>query len=197
MKINKDYFYLSSDIDRMRYFFGQGNVVAHTIDRFKWHIFPKFHIAPGFPTHIDIEAASICQLKCPMCTQCLMDKSSLGVMDFSLYKKIIDECAKRGVYSIKLSWRGEPLLNPRIVDMVAYAKKKGIKDVAFLSNGERLNDRLTEELIRAGLDWISISIDGLDRTYDSIRYPSKFKDIVRKVKKIRETRERLGTESLS
>jgi hypothetical protein len=44
----------------------------------------------------------------------------------AFFRKIIDECATRGVYSVKLSWRGEPLLNPHIVDMVRYAKEKGI-----------------------------------------------------------------------
>ena len=50
--------------------------------------------------------------------------------------------------------------------MVSYAKHKGIKDVAFLSNVERLNPKLTEELIDAGLDWISISFDGMGEVYN-------------------------------
>ena len=41
-------------------------------------------------------------------------------MDMALFKKIIDEGAENGLYSIKLSLRGEPLLHPQIIDMVDY-----------------------------------------------------------------------------
>jgi wyosine [tRNA(Phe)-imidazoG37] synthetase (radical SAM superfamily) len=56
-------------------------------------------------------------------------------MDFELYKKGIDECAENELYSIRLSWRGESTLNPKLVDMIAYAKKRGIKEVSFITNG--------------------------------------------------------------
>ena len=185
MKINKDYFYLTGWFGRWKYFINQGHLIAHLIDRFKWHILPKYYIAAPFPTHVDIEVSSACQLKCPMCTQQLMNAKQKGIMNFNLYKKIIDQCVKNHVYSIKLSWRGEPMLNPRVWDMVEYAKKKGIKDVAFLSNGERFTDLDLKRAITSGLDWISFSIDGLYDIYDKIRYPSKFKDIVIKLKKLK------------
>jgi radical SAM protein with 4Fe4S-binding SPASM domain len=93
------------------------------------------------------------------------------------------------LYSIKLSWRGEPLLNPDIVKMVSYAKNNGIKDVAFLTNGERLNHELTRDLVNAGLDWISISFDGMEDIYNKIRKPAKFEETVEKIKYIRQYRE--------
>ena len=45
-------------------------------------------------------------------------------MDENLYKKIINEISNLGVPSIKLNWRGEPLLNPKIYDFINYAKIK-------------------------------------------------------------------------
>lgn len=130
-----------------------------------------------------------------MCKTTQMVQSGIkfqGTMDMNLYKKIIDECANEPLYSIKLSWRGEPLLNPRIVDMVAYAKKQGIKDVAFLSNGERLTQKLTEGLVHAGLDWISISFDGMGEIYNKIRKPAIFEETYEKIKYLRLYREKLG-----
>jgi len=67
MKINKDYFSLSSWLDRLIFFIKRGNIISHIIDRFKWHVLPKYHIVSNFPTHLDIELASSCQLRCPMC----------------------------------------------------------------------------------------------------------------------------------
>ena len=194
IKIDHDYFSLSNKWEVLKYFTSQKHIFAHSIDRFKWHFAPRFFYIFNFPSHIDIEASSKCQMKCPMCGRHLMKERGIkdGNMDFGLYKSIINECIKERVYSVKLSWRGEPLLNPNIVEMVKYAKDKGIKDVAFLTNGERLNPDLTIELIKAGLDWISISIDGLGETYERIRYPETFKGIVKKVKFIKEYRDIKG-----
>lgn len=195
VKINHDYFSLSTKWESLRYFIKQGCIFPHLIDRIKWRYFPKYFIIPSFPTHLDIEASSVCQLLCPMCKTTEMMKSGInffGFMELNLYKKIIDECARNPLlYSIKLSWRGEPLLNPNIIEMVSYAKEKKIKDIAFLSNGERLNSKLTEGLVNAGLDWISISFDGLAEIYNKIRKPAIFEETIEKVKYIRYYREKV------
>ena len=146
MKINKDYFIISKKIENIRYFLSQGNLYKHLLDRFYWYLCPRLKWTSHFPKHIDIETSSACQMKCPMCARHLMDNILTGNMDFDLYKRIVDECTREKVYSIKLSWRGEPLLNPKIVEMVTYAKKMGIPNVAFLSNGEPLNNEIIEDL---------------------------------------------------
>jgi len=91
-----------------------------------------------------------------------------------------------------MSWRGEPLLHPDIFKMIRYAKEKRIKDVAFLTNLECLKDEGVRELVDSGADWFSVSIDGMEENYNKIRYPSKFNDIVRKIKMINELKEKLG-----
>lgn len=195
VKINHDYFLLSTKWENFKFFFNQRNVFSHIIDRFKWHYFPKFFITPTFPTHLEIEASSACQMKCPMCKTTQMIREGIkfqGFMNIELYKKIIDECQDEPIYSIKLSWRGEPLLNPHIVKMVSYAKRKGIRDVAFLTNGERLNPKLIEELVNAGLDWISISFDGMEKIYNKIRKPAIFEETIEKIKYIRFYREKIN-----
>lgn len=194
VRINHDYFSLSNRWENLKYFYGQGHVPSHLIDRFRWHFAPRFFHVFDFPSHIDIEASNRCQMRCPMCGRQLMKQARIkeGHMDFELYKKIIGECVKEKVYSVKLSWRGEPLLNPDIIKMVKYAKDKGIKDVAFLTNGERLNPDLTIQLVEAGLDWISLSIDGLGEVYERIRWPETFEGITRKVRFLKEYKDSKG-----
>ena len=83
------------------------------------------------PLSIDIETASVCDLACPHCSREYIitpDK----IMDFDLYEKIIKEISKQNVPSIKLNWRGEPLLNPKIHELVDYAKQNGILEVSIL-----------------------------------------------------------------
>lgn len=182
------YFRLSGN--PVKYFLSQGNIGAHVADRIKFRLFPKLYIVARFPTHLDIEASSSCQMRCPMCYTSYMDNSFKGVMKYDLYTKIIDQAVSENVYSVKLSWRGEPLLNPQIVNMVKYAKKSGIKEVACLSNGERLSSDIAEQLVDAGLDWISFSIDGMDEVYNSIRVPAIFRETVEKVTYLRSYRDK-------
>jgi MoaA/NifB/PqqE/SkfB family radical SAM enzyme len=104
-----------------------------------------------------------------------------GFMDFDLYKKMVDECARHGVYSIRLSWRGEPLMHPKIVDMIRYAKDKGIKESMILTNGSLLTHEMSENIIKAGLGSVSISIDGIGKKFEEIRQPAKFDEQVERI----------------
>nr|HPM43313.1 radical SAM protein [Candidatus Omnitrophota bacterium] len=195
VKINHDYFSLTPRWENMKYFLRQGHLLSHIIDRVKWQCFPRYFITPDFPTHIDIEASSACQMRCPMCKTTEMTNNGInfaGFMEYGLFKKITDECAASSAYSIKLSWRGEPLLNPKIIEMVSYAKEKGIKDVAFLTNAERLSKELSEGLVGAGLDWISVSFDGMGDVYNSIRKPAVFEETVNKIVYLRKYRDSFG-----
>jgi radical SAM protein with 4Fe4S-binding SPASM domain len=119
-------------------------------------------------------------------------KVNRGLMDFELFKKIIDECAKNNLYSIRLSLRGEPFIHPKIFDMIKYAKEKGIKEVASLTHGGKLNEEKFEKLVDLGLDWLTISFDGIGETYEKIRYPLKFDEAVQKIKCYQEIKKQKG-----
>lgn len=162
------------------------------LNRIQWYLYPHFKHVPDFPIHVDFEVSSICNLKCPMCYRPHRSDKNDGLMDFDFFKKAVDECARHGLYSIRLSWRGEPTLHPSLADMVAYAKKAGIKEVSFISNGVKLQGDLAHALVEAGLDYFSVSIDGTDKTYEKIRYPSKFPEIVSKLRNMRALREKTG-----
>ena len=96
-------------------------------------------------------------------------------MNFELYKKIIDTAVKWKVPSIKLNWRGEPLLNPKLPKFINYAKTKGILEVSINTNATNLDKKRSNELIDSGLDLIIYSFDGgTKKTYEKMR-PSRFK----------------------
>lgn len=176
---------------------GHGNEDDYKEYRRRWHELPKGQTVADFPLHVDIELASICNLKCPMCytiTEEFKSKVNTKLMDFELYKRIVDQCAEGGAYSIRLSLRGESFLHPKIIECVKYAKDKGIKEVSTLTNGVRLDESKFKEIMEAGIDWITISFDGLGETYEKIRRPAKFDRAVEKIrnyKKIKEDAQRV------
>ena len=190
--LETNYFTVGGIKKNLSFFFKSGHVLSHILDRLRFHIYPKLMMSANFPTHLEVEIASKCQMRCPMCWTTYMKDHFKGIMKLDLYKKIIDEASSKGVFSIKLSWRGEPLLNPNLIEMINYAKSKKIKNVAFLTNAELLTDKLTEKLLETELDWISISADGVDEVYNKIRFPAKFEETLFKVERLKKRRESLG-----
>jgi len=150
--------------------------------RKKWNEYPKRRIVNDFPLHVDIESTNACNLRCIMCPRNFMTEK-IGYMEWALFKKIIDEGAEYRLPSIKLNYRGEPLLHPRLPEMVAYAKKKEIIEVQFNTNGLSLNEKKTGELLDAGLDRIIFSFDGATKeTYERIRTGSNYERVVSNIK---------------
>jgi radical SAM protein with 4Fe4S-binding SPASM domain len=191
-RFENSYFTVGGWRKEFAYFLRMGSLGAHLIDRIKFRIYPKLGIVADFPSHVDIETASACQMRCPMCYTTYMDESLKGIMDYGLYRKVLDEAVSLGVYSIKLSWRGEPLLNKDIVRMVRYAKEKGVKEVAFLSNAEFLTKEMAEALVDAGLDWLSVSADGTGEIYNEIRRPAIFEETLERVAYMKHYRDSKG-----
>jgi radical SAM protein with 4Fe4S-binding SPASM domain len=172
---------------------GSGHLFSYIKNRIRWHLFPRLHHVSKFPSHVDIELSSLCNLNCPMCyttTDDFKNKVNKKNMDFDLFKKIIDECARYNLFSIRLSLRGEAFLNKNIFDMIQYAKSKGIKEVSTLTHGGFLDAEKFEQLIDLNLDWLTISFDGVGETYDKIRYPLTFEDSVNKIKEFQKIKKR-------
>ena len=194
MKINKNQFTLDSKMRDFLFFLGRGkgHMFRFLLNRFRWYLFPRFHYVGRFPDHVDIEATNMCNMKCPMCYRHKM-KCKLSLMDMDLYRKIIDECGDNNVYSIRLSWRGEPLMHPDLVEMIRYAKRKGIKEVSFLTNALGLDKRMSRELILSGVDWITVSFDGTGKTYEEIRYPAKYEEALERLRQFQEIKKELKT----
>ena len=90
--------------------------------------------------------------------------------------------------SIKLNWRGEPLLNPHLSEIISYAKSSGIVDVIINTNATHLTEKKSIELIQSGLDYIIFSFDGgTKETYESNRVsrfkPNTFESVVANIRR--------------
>lgn len=130
---------------------------------------------PSNPPHrLWVEPTNQCNLKCIICPTSIEDnKVKKGFMDLGLYKGIIDE-ASGFAYDINLFHRGEPLLHPKIYEMITYASKKGLK-TRLHTNATILTEENTEKVFDSGLHYISFSFDGYEKaTYEEIRKGASF-----------------------
>ncbi|CAB1080504.1 hypothetical protein D1AOALGA4SA_8183 [Olavius algarvensis Delta 1 endosymbiont] len=162
-------------------------------NRFQWYHYPLWQYVAPFPLHVDFETSSKCNLSCPMCFRRHFENEHVYAdMDIELFKKGIEECADNNLYSIRLSWRGECTLNIELFNMISYAKAAGIKEVSFLSNGSFLDRDSILSLIESGLDYITISIDGLGKSYNQLRAPLEFNNTFENVKGLYALKEKIG-----
>jgi radical SAM protein with 4Fe4S-binding SPASM domain len=78
--------------------------------------------------------------------------------------------------------------------MVAYAKNAGVMDVYFNTNGVNLDKENIHRLIEAGLDRISISFEGIDKsTYEKYRVGSDFDLVLKNINMLKTIKAELGT----
>jgi len=146
------------------------NSIKYLYYRFLWWLVDKFDITLSHPLHVDIELCKQCNLKCTMCSYSDPNWQTGGMMDTKLAKSIIDQCVENGVFSIKLQFRGESSLHKDLVEIVGYAKDKGILEVQLNTNGIPYTSEKVKGLILAGLDRLIVSIDGAtEETYEKIR----------------------------
>ena len=124
-----------------------------------WREASEFKALTSFPLHLDIELSGVCNLKCDSCFQNGLITQPLGLMNFHLFKEIIDEGSKKGLCAIKLQIRGESLLHPRFFDCVDYAKQKGILDIQVTTNGTLLDHLMIRNILDSGLDAVILSVD--------------------------------------
>lgn len=164
--------------------------------RRKWNEYPKSGKVAEFPLHLDIESTSACNLRCVMCARNFMHEeleNKIGYMKWELFKKVIDEASRHGLPSIKLNYRGEPLLHPDLEKMVRYAKRAGVIEVQFNTNGLLLSEERARSLIDAGLDRIIFSFDGATKkTYESIRTGSNYETVITNIKNMVRLRDEMG-----
>lgn len=160
--------------------------------RKRWEENPKKHIVGEFPIHLDIETTPLCNLRCVMCFQSF-DPPKGKHMEWQLYQRIIDEGSKYGLCSVKLMYRGEPLIHPEVVKQVRYAKDKGVIEVMFNSNCALLSEEMSRKLIEAGLDLLICSIDHYEaEAYEKIRVGAKFDKVVQNLKNLQKIKKELG-----
>lgn len=137
-------------------------------------------ICSYLPLRLWIEPTNFCNLRCVMCPNSSDREIKKGYLDMKLFKKVIDE-ASLFTYDVNLDHRGESLLHPELMEMVKYAKSKGLY-LRLNTNATLLTEEKSCQLIKSGLDFISFSFDGFDKeTYESIRRGAKFDTTVSRI----------------
>src|SRR5262245_58625779 len=91
-------------------------------------------VLSGGPIEITLESTAKCNLYCPMCPRHIYTFDNEN-MDLALYKKIVQDC-KDYVEFIWPYGIGEPMIHPKIFEMISITRDAGIR------TGDRKSTRL-------------------------------------------------------
>src|ERR1700733_2096519 len=137
------------------------------------------------PFIVFVDPASSCNFQCTFCPtghRGMIAETGRyqGVMKYEVFQKVVDglEEFDKPIKVLRMYKDGEPFLNKRLADMVAYAKKsKAIEYIDTTTNGTLITPERLAPILAAGLDKINISVDGMtEETYaEFTRFKFDFK----------------------
>jgi MoaA/NifB/PqqE/SkfB family radical SAM enzyme len=139
---------------------------------------PYFLSRTGYsypPLSVFIHVNNKCNLKCKMCDAGQMDQDSMfyknlsasdkSNMPFDAFKRIVDQFKPHRPFIGMPAT--EPLLYSHIIEAIAYVKSQGMR-CSVATNGTML-DTMAEQLVKAGLTKVVVSLDGPAPIHDRIR----------------------------
>lgn len=144
---------------------------------------------------LSIRITNLCNHRCAVCAQWGTTGYNLNkpgseiraTVPLEVYKQRVDEVAKYDpmVYITG----GEPTYYPGLLDFIKHCKKHGLV-VNIVTNGYKLAE-MADELVRVGLDEISVSLDGPKAMHDECRgMPGAYDQQVKAIQAVQEAKRR-------
>ncbi|MCM2266897.1 MAG: radical SAM protein [Elusimicrobiales bacterium] len=144
------------------------------------------------PYWLTIDPTNFCQLKCPFCpTGSGRQVRPNTVMEMDLFRRLMAELGPTLLHADFMNW-GEPLLNPRLPEMLALAKTYGVETM-ISTNLNFLPPGRAAELVGSGLDRLVVSIDGASQeTYAKYRVGGDFAAVIANLRQVLAARAAAG-----
>jgi MoaA/NifB/PqqE/SkfB family radical SAM enzyme len=135
-------------------------------------------------TKIYVEPTNRCNLSCVTCIRHSWDESYEDLA-WPAYEALIDGLADfPDAKTIAFAGFGEPLLHPRFTEMVRLAHEKGLR-TEMTSNAMLLTSSMAEQLVDAGLDQFTVSIDGTsNESHGTVRPGASLEEITDNVRRL-------------
>lgn len=146
------------------------------------------------PKSVMLFPTNVCNALCSFCAYPTnTDKKQMMKNDIA-FKAIDDFIAMGGIEIVNFTTNlGDPLIDPRLGDKLAYAKSKGVKFTSFYTNGILLDREGLIDKIAPYTDMIRISLPGLDRqNYIDVFKVDKAEKVTRGLVKLAEYKKRTG-----
>jgi len=111
------------------------------------------------PRTVRVSLTDRCDLACVYCRPSRNDGYLEKRLDDEAWKAMVRALVQAGVRRVRITG-GEPLLHPRVTELVAFVASMGVEDLALTTNATLL-EGLARPLRDAGLRRITVSLDSL------------------------------------
>jgi radical SAM protein with 4Fe4S-binding SPASM domain len=168
------------------------------VARAAWqHFVTQPDVSRAKPVRLVIDPSSHCHLRCPLCpTGQGRNERTRATLSLAHFQRLIDEVSDTLLEVDLFGW-GEPLMNPALEGMIAYANTAGIRTVVS-THLNLLNEQRAAALCDAGLDELIVSLDGASAdTYGRYRVGGDFGAVLRNVALLRRVRGARKTPTLT
>jgi MoaA/NifB/PqqE/SkfB family radical SAM enzyme len=174
-------------------------------DREEWDSFlNNINVTKQYPTELDLKLGNHCNLSCRMCSSYSSSKyqsefkkiySETGI-DYGIndheknyvqhnwyetdeFYKLFVDIVENGLVELKFTG-GEPLIVPNVKKAIDYICSAGkAKDIylSVITNATKINIEWINKFLQFIHTNIIVSIDGVEDTYEYIRYPTRWNQI--------------------
>ena len=142
------------------------------------------------PREALLELTMECNMDCLYCFRrgC---PELFGRMDERTFRRVLWELRRAGVRRIVFTGWGEPLTHPKALEFLEEAKEGGF-NVVLNTNGTLL-ESCAEEVVKAGVDEVVVSLDSADEgVYSELHPGNSVSEILRGLRSLREALVNLG-----
>ena len=131
-----------------------------------------------------LDISNKCNLRCRMCHFSFDEiyHRPAQHMRPEMFERIAESVLPLA-HTVILSAGNEPLMSPWFVEILEICSRYRPPNLLFLTNGQRLDERIADAIIRCGVTQVQISADGATNgTYEYIRRGAKFEQLVENLK---------------
>lgn len=116
-----------------------------------------------------------------MCPNATLPKR-IGYLSWDLFVRVADQVASFA-YDVYLYLGGESLLHPDLARMIRYLDERSVKTILH-TNAALLDEQKAAELLDAGLDILSFSLDGYTpEAYERIRRGACYSSVIENIRR--------------
>lgn len=163
-----------------------------TDDILPGHLLSMFHVAVhGELLHLSLDVTGSCNLDCRMCSLKLWHPPGPNLTETILTRL---DAAFAVVRSVDLFSECEPLLHPRLPEIISHIKQINSRAcIQVVTNGTLLTPGFSRALVQSGLDSIGFSVDSpRPEGYEAIRVGARFDQVIENIRDFIAVRNEMG-----
>ncbi len=131
---------------------------------------------------LSLKIVNSCNLRCKTCGQwgesgynhAKSDEEIREIVPYETYRRMVDDVAH--LHPFYYIWGGEPYLYPDIVPLMEHMKRRNGM-VGIVTNGTMMA-KTADRLVRAGVDMLMLSVDGVGPVHNEIRQEPRAWDLM-------------------